>query len=101
MTRDTVPPLPAGKRARERGSETNATPHYVRFARALALVSFVAGATAAEGCAQARQTIGCGHCYCPGATRSLERPIACETIDLDFCCSIIIEGPLPPPELAG
>jgi hypothetical protein len=70
------------------------TPHYLRFARALALVSL---ASASAGCHQVREQIGCQHCHCYGVPWSLSRPISCDRIE-PACC-LPVEGPLPPPDL--
>lgn len=68
--------------------------HYLRFARALALVSMV---SVTSGCQQVRDRIGCEHCHCGGGF-SMHTPVQCETIGMPECC-MPVEGPLPPPEL--
>lgn len=74
------------------------TPHYLRFAQALAFVSLTAAATATTGCSQVGQAIGCEHCACGSA--SIRRPVSCSLVGNDYCCQII-EGPLAPPDLAA
>ena len=81
--------------ARGMSERANETPHYLRFAQALALVSIAAAST---GCTQVRQAIGCEHCHC-GGSASLDRPIDCDHVDPNCC--MVIEGPLPPPDLAA
>jgi hypothetical protein len=76
----------------ERARETS---HYLRFARALALVSIAA---TSSGCSQARRAIGCEHCHC-GPSASLRQPVSCDWVDPNCC--LTIEGPLPPPDLAA
>jgi hypothetical protein len=74
-------------------------PHHLRFARAIVLVSIVgASATAAAGCSQLRERIGCEHCRCPWDSVSVSRPLSCDVSGPDYCCTPV-EGPLPPPDL--
>lgn len=72
------------------------TPHFLRFARALALVSLVAASSA--GCEQVRSAMGCQHCHCAGSSASIDRPLSCDLVGPTYCCAPI-EGPLPPPDL--
>lgn len=95
------------------------TPHYLRFARALALVSTVGGATA--GCYAVHERPGdapdaagsdaaradaampdtgppdtgdrCDQCSCYGSSPLPD----CYTLDYYECCAVI--GPLAPPDL--
>jgi hypothetical protein len=76
-------------------TDTPASQRYLRFARALALVSLGA---AAGGCRQVGAIVGCEHCHC-GPPASVHRPVACETVSRLDCC--FVEGPLPPPDLAA
>jgi hypothetical protein len=70
------------------------TPHYLRFARALALVTLAASAS---GCDQVRARIGCEHCHCAWVPWSVGQPVSCDWVD-PACCAPV-EGPLPPPDL--
>lgn len=79
--------------------EGERAPHYVRFARAVVLVSIVGvSAAGAGGCTQLRERIGCEHCRCPWDSVSMSRPFSCEVSGPDYCC-MPVEGPLPPPDL--
>jgi len=70
-------------------------PHYLRFARAIALVSALA---TTSGCAQVRERVGCSHCHCAWISASLSQPVSCDLAGPDYCCRPV-EGPLPPPDL--
>jgi hypothetical protein len=82
------------------------TPHFLTFARALALVS----AAAAPGCYQAHERatdsgptpdagpvadarFDCTSCACGGTT------VTCESLGHNECC--FRTGPIPPPDLAA
>ncbi len=79
-------------------SASTTRPHYVRFARALALASVVA--TASGCCPMVPDATACGHCACSLRERSLSAPLLCETIHReDACCRAFIIGPLSPPDL--
>ncbi|MFO0686468.1 MAG: hypothetical protein U0234_30670 [Sandaracinus sp.] len=80
---------------------THAPPHYLRFARAIALVGALGGSTA--GCCPViPDTVACNHCTCPGQTASASQPLSCSTIHRDAqCCvrALPVPGPLAPPSL--
>ena len=71
------------------------TAHYLRFARALALVSALA---TTSGCEQMRERVGCDHCHCAWSAASIRQPLSCDLVGPDWCCRPV-EGPLPPPDL--
>ena len=73
-------------------------PHYLRFARVLALVS-IAGTAA--GCQAVPPAFACNHCRCGPSPFAFDRPVTCSFIGRDDDCCMIIEGPLPPPNLEG
>jgi len=75
-------------------SERRETPHFLRFARALALVSLAATTGA---CEQVRERIGCEHCHCSWSPWTIRQPVSCDWVD-PVCC-MPVEGPLPPPDL--
>lgn len=75
---------------------TNETPpHYLRFARAIALVSLTLAST---GCQQLRERVGCEHCHCAWIGASVQQPVSCDLAGPDYCCQPV-EGPLAPPDL--
>jgi hypothetical protein len=81
------------------------TPHYLRFARALALVGAL-GATAPACCPVIPDSVACAHCTCSWQSRSASAPLACTTIhrDAECCAPPIVRpviGPLAPPTLAS
>lgn len=78
-------------------------PHYLRFARALALVGTLGGA-ASGCCPMVPDSVACAHCTCSGQLSSASRPLACDTIHRDTqCCTsmmrVPVVGPLAPPSL--
>ena len=74
-------------------------PHWLRFARAMALVSVtVAGGATGIGCRAITAPLACEHCHCDVSSRSMSRLVGCDTIDHRECC-MPVEGPLAPPEL--
>ncbi len=78
---------------------TRDAPHYLRFARAIALVAATGSTIALSGCCPlVPRTFVCDHCACPyGSGRTLSQPILCETLDRTDCCFTPPLGPLAPP----
>lgn len=81
------------------------TPHYLRFARALALVSALGTTTVgASGCCPViPDSVACAHCTCAwSGGRTVSQPISCSTIGRDpVCCTPPVVGPLAPPSLSS
>jgi hypothetical protein len=79
--------------------EQEPTPHYLRFARALALAGAL-GAATSGCCPMIPDSVACGHCTCAWQTRSVSAPLACSTIHREAeCCPPPVIGPLAPPDL--
>ncbi len=80
---------------------TTPAPHYLRFARAIALVA-ACGPVSAGCCPLVPASFVCDHCECPYGGTGRTRPVMCETIGRsDDCCMPppIVPGPLAPPSL--
>lgn len=71
------------------------TPHYLRFACALAMVALSA---TSSGCEQLRERVGCEHCHCVWDHATVRQPLSCDLAGPDYCCRPV-EGPLSPPDL--
>lgn len=79
-------------------------PHYLRFARALALVSVSALAPSVSGCCPlVPDSVACAHCTCPWAGgHTPSQPVSCSTIGREStCCPPPAIGPLAPPGLTS
>ena len=80
---------------------SEAAPHYLRFARSLALVGAL-GVAVSGCCPMIPDSVACAHCVCSGQTRTSSQPLSCDTIHRDaVCCARVIPviGPLSPPNL--
>ncbi len=80
---------------------SSAPPHYLRFARAIALVGALGG-SAAGCCPIIPDTVACGHCTCAGQSASASQPLSCSAIHRDAqCCAraVPVPGPLAPPSV--
>lgn len=90
-------------------TDTADTPHYLRFARALALASALGTAGVASGCCPlVPDTVVCAHCTCYGAATSASAPLTCTALHRDTTCCpplvpvshpLPVPGPLSPPDL--
>jgi hypothetical protein len=82
---------------------SRSAPHYLRFARAIALVAVAGAASATSGCCPLVPTsVVCNHCECPYGPSGASRPVMCDTIGrLDQCCVPPVPGPLAPPSLSS
>jgi hypothetical protein len=78
----------------------NEPPHYLRFARAVALVGALGGA--AGCCPLVPDSLACQHCACSWQPRSASQPLTCDTIHREAACcvrALPVVGPLSPPDL--
>lgn len=78
-------------------------PHYLRFARALALTGVLGvsiGAGTSGCCPMVPDSVACAHCTCSWQSRSPSAPLSCSAIHREpQCCPPPPVGPLAPPDL--